>query len=227
MIKLFEQIYREALALESPNVKAYDKELSFIKDTTKKSKLMGLLRQSAYKNVAGAASSTGKYHPKFANGDFGLSRHTKAVVAFVRVICDAFPELNEDTLVTAAIAHDMIKYTTDEDKYTAKNHADDSANKLDSVGLKDEARLVRSHMGRWDAERDKTGAIKKPEQFDEKMLHLADYIASKKFITIDFDDDNNIIEDTNELPSRSELNDKISRYEKEDKMTNGDEPIPF
>jgi hypothetical protein len=178
-MKSFNRIYEETLALESPNVRSYFKELDLIQDRSKRTKLMNLLRTSSYKNVAGAASSTGKYHPAFSNGDFGLTRHTKAVVKFVLVICDAFPDLDQDTMVIAAIAHDAFKYASDNDKYTSKDHAAEAANKLEEIGFIEEARLVRSHMGRWDSERSK-GVKPKPEKFDERMLHLADYIASKK-----------------------------------------------
>jgi hypothetical protein len=198
-MNLFEKIYqkslRELLALESPTVKTYFKELNLIQNTTKREKLMNLLRRTAYKNISGAASSTGKYHPKFANGEFGLSRHTKAVVKFVTVICDAFPELNQDTMVIAAIAHDAFKYASDEEEYTAHDHAAVAANELEKAGFTDEARLVKSHMGRWPSDRSH-GKVPKPEQFDEKMLHLADYIASKKFIDIKFNSENDLLEES-------------------------------
>ena len=175
--------------LESPIVKAYEKELSLIKSPSKRSKLQDLLRTAAYKNIQGQASSTGKYHPKFANTDFGLSKHTKAVVRFVRVICAAFPELDEDTMIIAAIAHDMFKYATDDDKYTSKYHAKDAGMALHQAGLKDEARLVYAHMGNFDKD------AAKPEEFDEKCLHLADFLASQKFIDIKFVSDHNLLEE--------------------------------
>lgn len=58
------------------------------------------------------ASSTGKYHPDFANGDGGLVRHTVAVVE----IADTLGELHEFTarqrsiVVIAALLHDACKY---------------------------------------------------------------------------------------------------------------------
>jgi putative nucleotidyltransferase with HDIG domain len=195
-MKSFEQIYqqslKEVLALESPNVVSYFKELDLIKNKTKKEKLMSILRTSAYKNISGATSSTGKYHPKFANTSFGLSKHTKAVVKFMLTICDAFEELDRDTMIIAAIAHDAFKYLNDDSDYTSKHHAKEAADKLRSVGLNDEARLVASHMGRWSASKDEPP----PQKFDEKMLHLADFIASKKFISINFDENNNLLEES-------------------------------
>jgi len=193
-MKTFQRIYEEALMLESPNVKIYMKELDLIQSKEKRAKLENVLRTAAYKNIAGQASSTGKYHPEYSQGDFGLSRHTKAVVKFVMTICDAFPQLNQDSLVIAAIAHDAYKYATDESEYTSKHHAKDIADKLDEVGLSEEARLCASHMGRWDAARDKSGNTPTPQEFDEQMLHLADYLASRKYIHLKFDRDNNLLE---------------------------------
>lgn len=189
------RLEEDLLALESPNVKSYIKELDLIQSKEKRRKLENILRTSAYKNISGETSSTGKYHPSFSQGEFGLSRHTKAVVKLVMVICDAFPELDQDTLVIAAIAHDAFKYKSDNDQYTSKYHALDAAEILQQNGLHEEARLVSKHMGRWDVARDKSGRTKNPEKFDEKMLHLADYIASKKFIHINFDKNNDILEE--------------------------------
>jgi putative nucleotidyltransferase with HDIG domain len=184
--KMLKRIFEETLMLESPNVTTYAKELDLIKDPNKKRILINLLRPAAYKNVSASASSTNKYHPEFAHGEFGLSRHTKAVVGFAYAIADAL-QLDTDVMVTAAIAHDMYKYTKDTDKYTARNHAKDAADALENAGLKDEARLVRSHMGRWDADRDKSGKTPRPKQLDEICLHIADYLASRKYVSIDFD----------------------------------------
>ena len=190
-MKSFDDIYNEGkpLELESPNVKAFEKELNLIKDVNKREKLAKALRVSAYKNISGQASSTGKYHPKFANSEFGLTKHTKAVVRFIRVICTVFPELDADTMIAAAIAHDAFKYTTDEDKHTNSQHARDAFWHLVDVGLRDEARLTRVHMGNF---------VKNepaPEAFDEKMLHLADYLASQKFIDIKFDKNHDLLEE--------------------------------
>jgi putative nucleotidyltransferase with HDIG domain len=188
---LFERIYQEALELESPINVRFKKQLDLISDQSKKTKVANLLRQVSYRNIQEPASSTGKYHPEYAHGEFGLSRHVKAVVAFISDICTAFEDLDRDTLIIAAIMHDILKYHND-DKYTSKTHAADAAKWLKENGLEDEGRLIASHMGKWDA---KKGIAPAPEKFDEKMLHLADYLASKKWITIDFDNDDNVVED--------------------------------
>ena len=182
----FKSEYLNEELLESPNVKIYNNELNLIKSQEKRDKLKQLLAQSAYKNIDGPTSSTGKYHPAWANVTKGLSRHTKVVVRLVRVICNAFEELNSDVMIAAAIAHDALKYKSDNDKYTSKEHAKDAATKLREFGLMEEAELVQEHMGKFEGN--------KMDNFAKKMLHLADYIASQQFIDIKFDSNNNLIE---------------------------------
>ena len=189
----YRKIYESALMIESPVNKRCEKQLDIIKDPTKRAKLTDMLRQIEYRNISEEASSTGKYHPDFAHKPFGLSRHVKAVVAIVQAICTAFPHLDQDTLVIAALMHDSKKYIGDE-KYTTKDHAEQAAKWLRSVGLNDEARLVAAHMGKWDAEK---GVAPMPTKEDEKMLHLADYLASKTWLHVDFDSLDNIIENNN------------------------------
>jgi hypothetical protein len=124
-------------------------------------------------------------------------------------------------MVIAALMHDIVKYANDTDKYTSKTHALDAAAMLKSAGLNDEARLVASHMGRWDKN------APHPQKEDEKMLHLADFLASRQWITIDFDDDENIIKNNNTLPSRRDYEDTIALKQDELDMWSGKKEIPF
>ena len=188
--KLFETV----LALESPNNVTYSQQLALIKNPDKKRIVANMLRQADSRNTEEAASSTGKYHPIFAQGKKGLSRHTKAVVSFIADFCEAMPELDYDTMVIAALLHDIMKYKNNE-KFTSKTHAEDAAKWLEQNGLKEEARLVKSHMGKFDQKN-------VPQKFDEKMLHLADYIASRTYISVDFDENDNIII-SNDDPGRT------------------------
>jgi 23S rRNA maturation-related 3'-5' exoribonuclease YhaM len=210
--------------LESPVNIRFKQQLSLISDASKRSKVEELLRQTSVRNIKEPASSTGKYHPEWAHGDYGLSRHVKAVVAFVSDICEAFPDLNRDSMIIAALMHDIVKYVG-EGKYTVKDHAAQAGDMLEKVGLTDEARMVRSHMGRWDAERGKAPA---PTKFDERMLHLADYFASRQYITIDFDEDDNIVKTMSDKirVDRGDY-DKAKLDQDELAMMRGEKDIPF
>lgn len=180
------KLFEEVLALESPVNIEFKEQLSLIQDPDKKRVVENVLRTVSMENVEGAASSSGKYHPQFAQGKKGLSRHTKAVISFAADICEAFPELNKDTMIIAALMHDMCKYKEGA-KHTNKEHAQTISNLLKKEGLDDESRMTLTHMGRWDKD---VGA---PSKFDEKMLHLADYLASRTWIDIDFDENDNIV----------------------------------
>jgi hypothetical protein len=80
-------------------------------------------------------------------------------------------------------------------------------------------------MGKWDAEK---GKAPMPTEEDEKMLHLADYLASRQWIAIDFDEDDNIVPSAvgKALVDKSRL-DSLEREEFEGKMRRGEEEIPF
>lgn len=154
------------------------------------------------------ASSTGKYHPACSNGKGGLIRHIKYVVALVKELIRATPEVESesDELIAAAILHDLLKYpnastSTAVEKYTVADHPTLMANMIrtlfpSSEKAKTIARLVECHQGRkeWNTNR-KTGELinRPPEKQDEYVLHYADILASRKWICPEFDIDGNII----------------------------------
>jgi hypothetical protein len=150
------------------------------------------------------ASSTGKYHPAFSQGEGGLVRHTKAVVAFANELlrmspyCNLTPE-EQDAIIAACIIHDTCKYgIEDYTKSEYKSHAD-NASKLfadyynsykesyevsaDTISIICHA--ILTHMGHW-AEREE----ERPSTIIDQCVHEADYIASRNFINIP-----NIVED--------------------------------
>lgn len=143
------------------------------------------------------ASTSGKYHPKFALGDGGLVRHTRAVVYWVKEIARSemfnVNDRQTELLIAGAIMHDIRKHTAT-GGYIAK-HARaahdliiETQAKNSSLLSADEAKYiadaVSTHMGIWgvrDGER-------KPTSDSEKLLHLADLMASRKEISLDIFD---------------------------------------
>lgn len=144
------------------------------------------------------ASSTGKYHPKFARGDGGLVRHTLAMCKIWKVLYRGFPkEFSPEDYecgIIACIFHDALKYGKKDTfpngyTYTTKGHEHDAAewflneaqkyfNKehiLDFVDCIVRISLaIKYHMGPWS----KDGV---PQSFFEKEIFIADYIASSKW----------------------------------------------
>jgi HD superfamily phosphohydrolase YqeK len=176
-------------------IASFATELSGIKDEKLKKFVENILDGTGDWFYHDPASTSGKYHPKYALGDGGLMRHTKAVVYWVRELwrTELFDvtERQCELLSAAAILHDIRKHTAT-GSYIA-NHARASYNLVMEVQEKNPdllskseaqyiADAVSTHMGVWgvkDGER-------KPTTDAEKLLHLADYCASRKEIIMEF-----------------------------------------
>ena len=150
------------------------------------------------------ASSTGKYHPQYALGEGGLVRHTLALCRIlnhffeVESISKMFSSRDRDLLRIAGIIHDMWKSGTQAEyekaKWTRFDHPLIVANMLrdaDNLPINERvfiAQVVSSHMGQWNTDkRHPDVVLPKPENKYQIILHLADYLASRKDIEINFD----------------------------------------
>lgn len=151
------------------------------------------------------ASSTGKYHPAYSLGDGGLMRHQIAVVRFLNF----FFELEQysskltsremDLMRVAGLVHDGMKSGTQEqfsnNKYTKFEHPVLMAEKIRSYDRKylctEELELVADaisrHMGAWNTDKKSSMVLPKPNDKFSRMLHVADYLASRKSLTMEFD----------------------------------------
>ena len=139
------------------------------------------------------ASSSGKYHPKFAQGEGGLVRHTKAVVMFAEELLrrSSYAYMREeykDYVIAACILHDTAKYGISEyDKAEYKNHAANAAKSfadyaeqvMDYKPSEFLLNAIRSHMGQWSTEKED-----RPFTNIDRCVHMADYMASRSFIDI-------------------------------------------
>ena len=151
------------------------------------------------------ASSTGKYHPAYSLGEGGLMRHQIAVVRFINF----FFELEQysskltsremDLMRLAALVHDGRKSGSQEDfehnKYTKFDHPVQMANVIRSYDgqylnheeLEMIAEAISKHMGAWNTDKKTSFVLPKPNEKFSRMLHVADYLASRKCLTMDFD----------------------------------------
>lgn len=151
------------------------------------------------------ASSTGKYHPQYALGDLGLARHTCALVRFLNHILsidcykNEFTSRERDLLRVAGIMHDTRKSGNDDDymksKFTKFDHpilAATEVRKMVGFIPEDEvefvASAIESHMGQWNTDKRSKTILPLPENKYQKILHLADYLASRKDIEVRFDE---------------------------------------
>ena len=150
------------------------------------------------------ASSTGKYHPQYALGELGLARHTCALVRFLNHILnvdcfgDKFTSREKDLMRVAGMMHDTRKSGDDADyaknKYTKFDHPILAANEIRSLigfispeELEIVATTIESHMGQWNTDKRNSVVLPLPTNKYQKMVHLADYLASRKDIEVLFD----------------------------------------
>lgn len=149
------------------------------------------------------ASSTGKYHPSYAQGEGGLIRHTKALVrigASMFGASELFPLTDDekDMFISAGIMHDGIKSGNEVTKsFTVHQHpilmGDAILNDPIMMSMVDESTAlkiigaIKSHMGQWNKNNYSNIVLPKPNNKLEMFVHLADYLASRKCIELNFE----------------------------------------
>lgn len=187
------------------NINYFQKEFSYIKSDEYKNDykvLVDLLPDYFFKV---AASSTGKYHPAFSLGDGGLLRHTKVAVRIGYellsdpCIGDKYTSREKDLMLMALTMHDGVKHGIPEEKYTRADHPL-LASKLikenrDKLAMKDEdvefiCSVIESHMGPWNTHPyTKEEILPIPKDKYQNFVHMCDYLASRKFLDVKFEND--------------------------------------
>ena len=153
------------------------------------------------------ASSTAKYHPSYTIGTLGLMKHQIAVARMVNFFFELeqyqnrFDSRQRDLIKLAGLTHDGRKSGSQEDyeksKYTKFDHpllmAKVYMSYKDKGFLPEEelrylASIIGKHMGQWNTDKKSTVTLPKPNDEASELLHLADYIVSRKCLTMAFDD---------------------------------------
>ena len=155
-----------------------------------------------------AASSTGKYHPKYALGDGGLLRHTKAACYIAHellndpAIGEKYTSREKDLMIVGLIMHDGLKRGLQEERYTRFDHPLLAANFVyenrEKAGISEDEALflkevISSHMGPWTKDYDGNEVLPYPKNKYQNFVHMCDYLASRKGLLVPFDSNNNII----------------------------------
>ena len=181
---------------------AFTTELNYISDDRIRESTIYLLDRLPDYFYKMPASTSGKFHPEFSLGEGGLVRHTKAAVRiaielFKDSIFNTF-EINDheqDLIIMALLLHDGFKQGKVDTGHTAFDHPLIVANfifdnitklpmkQLDALQVR---RMVASHMGPWNADKNGNKILPIPVQDDEKFVHLCDYMASRNFLNICF-----------------------------------------
>ena len=152
------------------------------------------------------ASSTGKYHPQYSLGQGGLMRHQIAVVRFLNFFFELeqyntkFTSREMDLMRVAGLVHDGRKSGEQTDyersKFTKFDHPIQMANVVKSYDgqflthddLEFISHCISSHMGQWCTDRKSKMILPKPMDEYQQFVHLADYLASRKDLTMAFDE---------------------------------------
>lgn len=175
----------------------FKKELELIKSDEIRDLVIRAFENVDDKFFVAPASSTGKYHPLFSLGNGGLKRHVQAAVFFFYEITkleqysEQFTDEEIDCGIGALLLHDSCKSgLTWDNKYTIHEHPVAVVDLLDYTDLNEEDTklwkfintLIACHMGQWNTDSRSTTILPKPNSILEELVHLSDYLASRKQI---------------------------------------------
>lgn len=180
--------------------KTFEKEISLITDNEIRNYIEKALEAAPDYFYTMPASSTGKYHPEYTLGEGGLVRHTKAAVKLANDLLqlELYQKLvpHRDEILAALILHDSVKKGRDGNKFTTIDHPLEASRLLkesvstdvyDSEKISNICSYIESHMGQWNTDRSGTEILPKPCSLEQKFVHLCDYLASRKYLTVTLD----------------------------------------
>lgn len=184
-------------------VDVFKKELSYIKNSKYVECVKNMIELLPDYFFSIPASSTGKYHPEFAQGDGGLVRHTKVAVRMCYELSNnnsighSFTNDEKDLMLIALIMHDGAKSGIPKGKYTCVDHPLIISNLIrenkSKIGLSDDeidfvCSVIESHMGEWNTDFNGNEVLPLPKNKYQRFVHMCDFLASKKFINVKFSD---------------------------------------
>ena len=180
----------------------FKKELNYIKNNKYKEEAKKLIELLPDYFFEIPASSTGKYHPNFAQGEGGLVRHTKVAVRMCYELGNnnsigySFTSDEKDLMIIALIMHDGLKSGLPKEKYTRVDHPILAANlirenkdnlKLTNGEIEFIAQAIETHMGEWNKDFNGNEVLPLPKNKYQRFVHMCDFLASKKFIEVPFE----------------------------------------
>ena len=184
-------------------------ELEYIKDEKLQDSLLKIIESLPEYWFHVAASSTGKYHPKYSLGEGGLLRHSKAAMRIGYELLgnpsigEKYTEREKNLMLMALLVHDGLKLGEKEERYTRFDHpilmANFIINNQKKYNLEEEdakfiADVIKTHMGPWKKDYSGNEVLERPKTKYQNFVHMCDFLAAKKFLQVSFDEDNNIIE---------------------------------
>ena len=191
------------------NEELFSEELKLIKDPSLRESLLKIINMLPEYWFTIPASSTGKYHPEYALGEGGLLRHSKAAmrIGHVLLIDDCIGEKytnhEKDLMLMALLVHDGLKSGLPKEKYTRFDHPilmgkfiidnqkEFNLSPEDATFMND---VIKTHMGPWTTDYKGNEILERPTTKYQNFVHMCDNLASRKFILVPFDKNNNIID---------------------------------
>ena len=180
-------------------IKYFEKEITYIKNKNNREDIKYLIDLLPNYFFKIPASSTGKYHPKFAGTEHGLLKHTKVAVRIAYdlfEINDMFTDKEKDLIIMALIMHDGVKKGFTEEEYTRFDHPLLSSKlimehskelKMDIDDVRLLCRMIESHMGKWNTNKYSKVVLPIPNDKYERFVHMCDYLASRSYLNVKFD----------------------------------------
>ena len=164
------------------NIEVFRNEIDLIEDEQIKALVTKALESAPDYFYTIPASATGKYHPAYSLGEGGLVRHTKAAVKLANdlLTLELYAKLvpHRDEIIAALILHDSVKKGMNGNKFTTIDLGE-------SVHVDNICNNIESHMGQWNKDRYGNEIMPKPRTLEQKFVHLCDYLASRRYITIE------------------------------------------
>ncbi len=179
----------------------FKKELNYINNSRIKKSLIIMINKLPDYFFEVPASSTGKYHPDFSLGENGLLRHTKAAVRIAYELfndssLNNFTSDEKDLILFSLVLHDGLKSGKTKSEYTLFEHPILMSNYIkecqDELELSKEeiefvCRCIETHMGPWTKNYKGEEVLTAPKDKYQRFVHMCDYLASRKFLDIKFD----------------------------------------
>ena len=187
----------------------WKKEFTYIKNAKYRENAVKLIHLLPDYFFEVPASSTGKYHPSYSLGEGGLLRHTKAVVRIGyellqnNTIGGIFTEEEKDLMLIAMMMHDGVKSGIPKEKYTRFDHPLLVCNlirehqeelTLTKGEIEFICHAIESHMGEWNTDYNGVEVLPLPKDRYQKFVHMCDFLGSRKFLHVEFDEENKLID---------------------------------
>jgi hypothetical protein len=185
-------------------VKVFEKELIYIKNDDIRRFTEKAIESLPDYFFTVPSSSSGKYHPQYALGEGGLLRHVRACVRVavelfrMHMFYNYFTSDELDIIIASLILHDGWKQGDGSGSHTVTEHPI-----VASFAIKDNSELngiisdeyrdmicgnVSHHMGFWTKDsKTKQEVLEPPEGKMQNLVHLIDYICSRRCLEMNFD----------------------------------------